>query len=174
MTDIKEVIVVSGKGGTGKTSVVGPLVSLMTNRVAADCDVDAANLHMILNPVIIEEKEFIGGKKATIDPSRCTSCGTCRDVCRFQAISADYIVDHRQCEGCGACYFLCPANAIDFPPLSPVRVIYAKINTLNLTCMRNFCLRKRIQANLLPWSVVRQKLWLKKRLPLIVIDALQV
>lgn len=115
MTDIKEVIVVSGKGGTGKTSVVGPLVSLMTNRVAADCDVDAANLHMILNPVIIEEKEFIGGKKATIDPSRCTSCGTCRDVCRFQAISADYIVDHRQCEGCGACYFLCPANAIDFP-----------------------------------------------------------
>ena len=97
MTDIKEVIVVSGKGGTGKTSVVGPLVSLMTNRVAADCDVDAANLHMILNPVIIEEKEFIGGKKATIDPSRCTSCGTCRDVCRFQAISADYIVDHRQC-----------------------------------------------------------------------------
>ncbi len=115
MNDIKEVIVVSGKGGTGKTSVVGSLVSLMTNRVAADCDVDAANLHMILNPLVVEEKEFIGGKKATIDPSRCTSCGTCRDVCRFQAISADYIVDHRQCEGCGACYFLCPANAVDFP-----------------------------------------------------------
>jgi len=115
MNDIKEGIVVSGKGGTGKTSVVGSLVSLMTNRVAADCDVDAANLHMILNPVVIEEKEFIGGKKATIDPSRCTSCGTCRDVCRFQAISAEDIVDNRQCEGCGACYFLCPANAVDFP-----------------------------------------------------------
>ncbi len=70
MNDIKEVIVVSGKGGTGKTSVVGSLVSLMTNRVAADCDVDAANLHMILNPMVIEEKEFIGGKKATIDPSQ--------------------------------------------------------------------------------------------------------
>lgn len=115
MNTIREVIVVSGKGGTGKTSVVGALASLMTNRVAADCDVDAANLHMILNPVILEEKEFIGGKKATIDPSRCTSCGTCRDVCRFQAISEDYVVDHRQCEGCGACYFLCPAGAIDFP-----------------------------------------------------------
>jgi len=115
MNDIKEVIVVSGKGGTGKTSVAGSLACLMTNRVAADCDVDAANLHMILNPVVIEEKEFIGGKKATIDPSRCTSCGTCRDICRFQAISAEYVVDHRSCEGCGACYFLCPANAIDFP-----------------------------------------------------------
>jgi len=115
MNNIREVIVVSGKGGTGKTSVVGALASLMTNRVAADCDVDAANLHMILNPVVLEEKEFIGGKKATIDPSRCTSCGTCRDVCRFEAISKDYVVDHRQCEGCGACYFLCPAGAVDFP-----------------------------------------------------------
>jgi MinD superfamily P-loop ATPase len=115
MNDIREVVVVSGKGGTGKTSVVGALASLLTNRVAADCDVDAANLHMILNPVVLEAKEFIGGKKATIDPSRCTSCGTCRDVCRFQAISEDYVVDHRQCEGCGACYTLCPAGAVEFP-----------------------------------------------------------
>ena len=115
MNGLKEMIVVSGKGGTGKTSVVGALASLLANRVAADCDVDAANLHMILYPELIEEKEFIGGKKATIDPSRCTSCGTCRDVCRFQAISESFVVDHRSCEGCGACYFLCPVNAIDFP-----------------------------------------------------------
>lgn len=114
MNDIKEVVVVSGKGGTGKTSVVGALASLLTNRVATDCDVDAANLHMILNPVVIEEKTFIGGKKATIDLSRCTGCGTCREVCRFQAISEDYVIDRRQCEGCGACYFLCPAGAVDF------------------------------------------------------------
>jgi MinD superfamily P-loop ATPase len=86
----------------------------MTNRVAADCDVDAANLHMILNPEVIEEKEFVGGKKATIDPSRCTSCGTCRAVCRFHAISEIFTVDHRACEGCGACYFLCPVGAVDF------------------------------------------------------------
>ncbi|OPX99021.1 MAG: ferredoxin [Syntrophorhabdus sp. PtaU1.Bin002] len=114
MNNIKEIVVVSGKGGTGKTSVVGALASLLTNRVAADCDVDAANLHMILNPVVIEEKAFIGGKKATIDLSRCTGCGTCREVCRFQAISEGYVVDHRQCEGCGACYFLCPAGVVDF------------------------------------------------------------
>lgn len=114
MSDIKEVVVVSGKGGTGKTSIIGALVSLFSNRVAADCDVDAANLHMTLNPVIIEEKEFIGMKKATIDTTRCTSCGTCREVCRFEAISKDYVVDHRQCEGCGACYFLCPASAVNF------------------------------------------------------------
>jgi len=115
MNKIREVVVVSGKGGTGKTSVVGALVSLLTNRVAADCDVDAANLHMILNPVILEEKEFIGGKKAIIDPLKCTGCGTCREVCRFGAISEEYAVNHRSCEGCGACYVLCPAGAVDFP-----------------------------------------------------------
>jgi len=114
MNSIKEVVVVSGKGGTGKTSVAGALVRLLTNRVAADCDVDAANLHMLLNPVVIEEKEFVGGKKAVIDASRCTGCGTCREVCRFQAISPDYHVNQYQCEGCGACYFLCPAGAVDF------------------------------------------------------------
>jgi MinD superfamily P-loop ATPase len=115
MNDIKEVVVVSGKGGTGKTSVVGALASLLTNRVAADCDVDAANLHVILNPVILEAKEFIGGKKAIIDPSRCTGCGRCREVCRFDAISEEFMVNHRSCEGCGACYILCPAGAVDFP-----------------------------------------------------------
>ncbi|MGI6087632.1 MAG: 4Fe-4S binding protein [Kiritimatiellia bacterium] len=115
MSNIKEVVVVSGKGGTGKTSIVGALVQLLTNRVVADCDVDAANLHMLLNPVVIEEKEFVGGKKAIIDASRCTGCGICREVCRFQAISPDYQVNQNQCEGCGACYFLCPAGAVDFP-----------------------------------------------------------
>jgi MinD superfamily P-loop ATPase len=115
MKDIKELVVVSGKGGTGKTSVVGALSSIFTNRVAADCDVDAANLHMILNPVVLEEKEFIGGKKATIDPSRCNGCGKCREVCRFDAISEAFVVNPRSCEGCGACYILCPARAVDFP-----------------------------------------------------------
>jgi len=114
MNDTREVVVVSGKGGTGKTSIVGALASLISNRVAADCDVDAANLHMILNPEVIEEKEFIGGKKASIDPSRCTECGTCRQVCLFHAISEAFVVDRRACEGCGACYFLCPVGAVDF------------------------------------------------------------
>ncbi|MBA4418871.1 MAG: (4Fe-4S)-binding protein [Syntrophus sp. (in: bacteria)] len=112
---MKEVAVVSGKGGTGKTSLSGALATLLQNRVIADCDVDAANLHLILNPEeILETKEFTGGKKAVINPDSCIKCGTCREVCRYGAISEKFVIDPFQCEGCGACYFLCPAEAIAF------------------------------------------------------------
>jgi len=117
MTHIKELVIVSGKGGTGKTSLAGALTFLFRNKVIADCDVDAANLHIILTPEeVISQKEFTDGKKAKIDLGRCTQCGVCRDVCRYDAISEEFIVDPVSCEGCGACYFLCPARAVDFLP----------------------------------------------------------
>ncbi len=117
MTKIKEMVIVSGKGGTGKTSLTGSLCYLFQNKVVADCDVDAANLHLLLNPERVDEtKEFVGGKKAVIDPSLCTGCGVCRDVCRYEAVSEDFVIDPISCEGCGACHFFCPAQAIDFTP----------------------------------------------------------
>src|SRR4030042_3144909 len=115
METLKEIVVISGKGGTGKTSLVACLASLFIDKVMVDCDVDAANLHMILSPErIIRESAFSGGKKAAIDLARCTGCGVCRDVCRFGAISSDFIVDPFSCEGCGACYLFVPAHAVNF------------------------------------------------------------
>ncbi len=115
MESTKEIVIVSGKGGTGKTSLSGAFAMLLKDKVVADCDVDAANLHLVVNPEkILETKEFIGGKKAVIDPGSCTRCGICREACRYDAISEDFVVDPFQCEGCGACYFLCPAKAVEF------------------------------------------------------------
>jgi len=111
---MKEIVVVSGKGGTGKTSVVASLACLIEKKAMVDCDVDAANLSLVLSPRIIEEKEFTAGKKARIIAERCTQCGVCRDMCRFDAISGDFIVDPVSCEGCGACFFYCPASAVEF------------------------------------------------------------
>ncbi|HBE44627.1 MAG TPA: (4Fe-4S)-binding protein [Deltaproteobacteria bacterium] len=117
MADIKELVIVSGKGGTGKTSLAGALASLFQNKIIADCDVDAANLHIILTPEeVLSQKEFTGGKKANINLNRCTQCGVCRDICRYDAISEEFTVDPVSCEGCGACFFLCPVRAIDFTP----------------------------------------------------------
>jgi MinD superfamily P-loop ATPase len=116
MADLNELVIISGKGGTGKTSLAACLASLFDSRVVADCDVDAANLNLILQGKILEKKEFIGGKKATIRQELCTRCGKCRDVCRFGAISEDFVVDRVACEGCGACRIFCPASAVDFWP----------------------------------------------------------
>lgn len=116
MADFSELVVISGKGGTGKTSLAVCLASLFHDSVVADCDVDAANLNLILQEKVLEKKEFIGGKKAIIRSELCTQCGKCRDVCRFGAISEDYVVDRIACEGCGACHIFCPASAIDFSP----------------------------------------------------------
>ncbi len=117
MESIKEIVVVSGKGGTGKTSITGALSFMFQNKVIADCDVDAANMHIILDlDEVLQTKEFTGGKKAKIDPSRCTKCGVCKDVCHYNAISENFVIDTFSCEGCGACHFLCPAQAVDFSP----------------------------------------------------------
>ena len=111
---MKEIVVVSGKGGTGKTSFTACMAALFDNKVLADCDVDAANLNLILNAAVLEEYDFVSGHKAAIDKEACTACGRCREVCSYQAISEDHQVDGFSCEGCGACFFLCPAGAVSF------------------------------------------------------------
>ncbi|MFC1913312.1 ATP-binding protein [Chloroflexota bacterium] len=108
---MKEVVVLSGKGGTGKTSIVGSFASIAQSKVLADCDVDAADLHLLLQPTLREEQEFWSGQMAAIDKQRCTECALCQDLCRFKAIE-DYIVNPVSCEGCGFCYRICPAEAI--------------------------------------------------------------
>lgn len=108
---MKQITVYSGKGGTGKTTVTASLAALAENGLFADCDVDAANLHLILQPVPKEEHRFIGGKKGVIDPQKCTGCGDCERVCRFDAVSVPEI-NVFACEGCGVCAKICPAEAI--------------------------------------------------------------
>jgi MinD superfamily P-loop ATPase len=112
---MKEITIISGKGGTGKTSVVASFAALAENKVMADADVDAADLHLILDPEIRHEEDFKGGRFAVIDPDRCTECGECLNRCQFNAISPDFVVNKIDCEGCGVCVHFCPVDAIDFP-----------------------------------------------------------
>jgi len=115
---MKQLVILSGKGGTGKTSVAAALAHLASQElpiVLADADVDAANLELVLNPTRLEEHAFMGGQLAVIDADKCTLCGTCYDVCRFDAIlpgDDTYRVDPLACEGCASCVYQCPEEAI--------------------------------------------------------------
>ncbi len=115
---IREIVVLSGKGGTGKTSLTASFSALASSAVLADCDVDAADLHLVLPPTVLEKHEFISGYEATIDPSICTRCGICQRQCAFEAIDqpdgTGYAVNPVRCEGCGVCVRLCPVQAIAF------------------------------------------------------------
>jgi MinD superfamily P-loop ATPase len=108
---MKQVTVISGKGGTGKTSIVAAIAAMEKNAVVADCDVDAADLHLILHPDVEENHAFEGGFRAEIDPDACTFCGDCEALCRYDAI-ANFQIDPLHCEGCGVCHDNCPVNAI--------------------------------------------------------------
>jgi len=112
---MKEIVIISGKGGTGKTSIIAAFASLVENKVLCDADVDAADLHLIMDPEIKEHHDFESGRTAIINLDKCTECGLCRDLCRWDAISEDFVVDSIECEGCGVCYYFCPEKAIDFP-----------------------------------------------------------
>ena len=111
---MKELTVISGKGGTGKTSVTASLATLAKNRVVIDADVDAANLFLTLPHEVLEQESFEGGHKARIDQSLCTECGDCLERCQFDAIYEDFVIDPVACEGCGVCAHFCPAEAILF------------------------------------------------------------
>ena len=112
---MKELVVISGKGGTGKTSIAASLIDLSDRVVAADCDVDAANLHLVVRHEVRRSTPFQGGKKAVIDDSICTLCGKCAELCRFDAIDnvdSRFHIDKFACEGCGVCAYFCPERAI--------------------------------------------------------------
>jgi MinD superfamily P-loop ATPase len=117
---MRELVVISGKGGTGKTSITACFAALAPGSVVADCDVDAADLHMLLRPAIERKHEFISGNEAVINGDICTGCGLCMEHCRFGAILetafGKYTVDQVGCEGCGVCVHVCPEGAVDFPP----------------------------------------------------------
>lgn len=111
-----EVVILSGKGGTGKTSLCAAFAHLSQPVVIADCDVDAANLHLLLQPTEVERTPFLSGYEAKIRPDDCTMCALCWRLCRFDAISRgenSFVVDPIRCEGCGLCYDACPERAID-------------------------------------------------------------
>ena len=112
---IREIVIVSGKGGTGKTSLTAAFAALAKNSILCDADVDAADLHLLMQPEVQAQTDFMGGSKAVINPDLCTGCSTCRTLCRFDAISDRYEVDPIRCEGCGVCVDFCPEQAIGFP-----------------------------------------------------------
>ncbi len=124
---MKELIVISGKGGTGKTSIVASFSTLARQAVLADCDVDAADLHLVLNPDIVRREDFSGGRKARIIEDQCIACNRCVEECRFDAIRYAVLENGEKaekpsinlisCEGCGLCKRLCPVEAIAFEPV---------------------------------------------------------
>ncbi len=115
-----EIVIISGKGGTGKTSLTASLAFLARSALLADCDVDAPNLALLLAPEVLERASFTGGRKASIRSRDCTACGRCLEECRFDAVRnpepGRYAIDGGACEGCGVCVRFCPAEAIDFEP----------------------------------------------------------
>lgn len=123
---MKEIVVISGKGGTGKTSLTAAFAALANGAVLADCDVDAADLHLILDPQVYAQNDFVSGHEAVVCTEKCIGCGACLAHCRFEAVRQTAIltstgqkipaIDPFACEGCSVCVHFCPVQAIDFPP----------------------------------------------------------
>ena len=113
---MKQLVIISGKGGTGKTVISACLATTAQKKVMADCDVDAANLYLLLHPQIREKHSFSAGMKALIEQEKCTRCGDCLNVCRFEAVSetddGKIITDPISCEGCSVCHYICPVEAV--------------------------------------------------------------
>jgi len=118
---MKEIVIISGKGGTGKTSLTAAFTAIAESVIIADCDVDAPDLHLVLRPDIKESFDYFGGKKANILIEKCTACGRCKKLCRFDAVNnhnitnklKTYSISKINCQGCGVCYEFCPSNAIE-------------------------------------------------------------
>ncbi len=109
---MKQIVFISGKGGTGKSTLVSSLSHLVKDKMLADCDVEAPNMHILLQGEIIQREDFFGAQEAVIDRDICTECGLCREVCRFDAIDEEFNLRPMKCEGCGACVLVCPVEAI--------------------------------------------------------------
>lgn len=134
-----QIAVISGKGGTGKSSISAALATLSNNVVLADCDVDAANLHILFNPVIDEEQPYSGSRKAVIDYSKCISCGLCMDYCRFDAITSNsgmVMISEISCDGCGLCSRICPVNAVAMEENNASRLFSGTFRNGMMVCGR--------------------------------------
>ncbi len=172
---MKEIVVVSGKGGTGKTSLVASLAFLAGGSVLADCDVDAADLHLVVKPKVVKTENFYGGKRASIMPDKCSNCGKCREICRFDAVKSDgskypaYFIDPIDCEGCGVCSYFCPEKAIEFKlvvngqwfisdtrygPMVHARLGIAEENSGKLVALVRSQAKKIAEQNSLPHIIV--------------------
>jgi len=110
---MKQIVIISGKGGTGKTVFTASLAALVENKVMVDCDVDAADLHLLLEPETVEKNQFKSGVTAVVDEQKCIRCGKCQEVCRFDAVQDVFTIDPISCEGCGFCSLVCPVDAIE-------------------------------------------------------------
>jgi MinD superfamily P-loop ATPase len=174
---MKEIVVISGKGGTGKTSLTASFAALNGKSVIADCDVDASDLHLVLSPVVERQEAFKSGHEAVIRKDDCIACGTCMEKCRFQAVREKrrygrpslFAIDSLSCEGCGVCVELCPANAIDFPeqicgqwmisetrfgPMVHARLAIGAENSGKLVSIVKNEARRISEERKLPWIIV--------------------
>jgi MinD superfamily P-loop ATPase len=121
-----QLTVISGKGGTGKTTLTAAFASLAENAVIADCDVDAADMHLILEPRILEKEDYYGLEVSRIDPELCIGCGKCREFCRYGAINEDFEVNPYRCEGCAVCTVVCPEKAVSMEKRVSGQVFYSE------------------------------------------------
>lgn len=164
---MKQIAIVSGKGGTGKTSITSAFASIANNTILVDCDVDAADLFLTIQPTILKSVEYEGGKVAVIDESICTNCGICMDLCRFDAISLindQTTISEFSCDGCKLCEIACPVNAIHleenmdsrwfesttrFGPMIHAKLGIGEDNSGKLvTEIRNYAIKKAKEENL--------------------------
>ncbi|MBU1147738.1 MAG: ATP-binding protein [Candidatus Omnitrophica bacterium] len=166
---MKQIVIISGKGGTGKTVITGAFAALAGNKVMADCDVDAADLHLLLKPDIKERHEFISGKTAVIDKKLCNKCGRCVSICRFNAISEDFVVDPISCEGCAFCSHICPTDSIKmkenmtgewfisdtrFGPMAHARLGIAEENSGKLVSLVRKKAKELAEKNNADWVII--------------------
>ena len=138
---MKQMAIISGKGGTGKTTVAAAFAELAEQMIVADCDVEAPNLHLVLAHSVKQETEYVGNRTARIDVALCTHCRRCEEVCRYEAVSAEVqvveglpgktvfpYIDSKRCEGCAACVYACPTQAIQLYPEATGKVFLSETN----------------------------------------------
>jgi MinD superfamily P-loop ATPase len=159
---MKEIVIISGKGGTGKTSIISAFASLAENKVLCDADVDAADLHLIMAPEIKERHDFDAGHTAKIDPDKCTECDLCRELVPMGCHRRRLWVDEIECEGCGVCYYFCPEKAIEFP-INTCGEWFISNTRFGPMAHARWALRRKIPENWWPSSAKKGGNWLKKR-----------